>query len=137
MGAIAINTKKLADTQALLQTEQAEMAKEQAELHKARQANQQLVADISASSNRLLWMRWLPFGGEAFQLEQANQKQLQGRRSSAQQWVEAAQANAERRRQQLDQQQQWKATYERRVRGNEYQLRKAERIFSSQDLVSP
>ena len=127
---IAVNTNKLADTLPLLQSESAGMEKDQADLNKALQAHQKLIADLFESTGKLRWMRWLPFGGQSLALEQSNNQQLQSRLTSARQWVAQAEVNAQRRRQQLAEQQQWKSIYETRIRGNQYQLQKTEAILS-------
>ena len=126
---IAINTRKLRDTEALLQMEQAELAKELRELENAKAAHRLLVADSSASINKIRWMRWVPFGVESLNLELRNQLQLLDRLPAASQWVGRAQANVDRRSRQVDEQQRWKRTFESRVRGNQYQLRQTETIL--------
>ena len=128
-GEIAINTKKLADTEALIEMERAEFAKEALESEKATAAHRLLVVDIGASSNKLRWMRWIPFGAESLDLEQRNERQLLERLPEASQWVGRAQANVERRNRQVDEQRWWKSTFESRVRGNLYQLRRTEAIL--------
>ena len=127
---IELNAQKLRDTQQLLATLAAELARQAGETSRAQAAFDQLRKSLAESRAKIGRMKWMPWAGESLRLEEANEKQLTGRMDAPKgprQWLREASEVQKKTALEITTQQAWITKYEMHIRGNQYQMKAKQR----------